>query len=634
VSASTDDLIKGWSSAAVPPADLTVSEWSDEKRRLPKTSAAKGGRWQTARTPYLRGIMDAEHEPGVKKIAIMKGAQIGGSEAIHNIIAYHIDHDPCPMLLVQPAENVAEQWSKDRLDDIIQSTPALRRAINKAKSTLTYKEFRDGFLVVGGANTPNTFARWSVERAFGDDVDRWPAVVGEEGDPADLLINRLATFDDGVAYLVSTPTLKGGRIDTLFQRSDQRRYFVSCPGCGREHWITWNDPKHFRVAFDDRNSTTARMECPSPEYGGCGAHLTEAHRRLMIAGGTWRPTAEPQEHGLVGFHLPSMLSTFTAVTLQSMVESWIDANGKGKDSIRVFINTKLAEGWEDRGARVDPQGFMARREDYGPGVEVPAGAVALTCGIDVQGNRFELQVIGWGAADERWVIDYRVIDGSPKMPETWELVLQAIGRKYRHASGVELPIHITFIDSGHEAEAVYNFVLKYQTRRIHCSKGYGGKTGDPIIGKASPPRGSRRVPLYPINVDDAKRNIMSSLDMKLPGPSYCHFPLHLDTVDEEYFSMLVAEHEETVRNKRGVATHTVWVEDRPRNEALDTAVLCLVGFRKLRPNIPQMLEAVAAAAKLQRPVSSTQAPSPPGAAAGTPSAAPGRKVSRSGYLNQ
>jgi phage terminase large subunit GpA-like protein len=626
MTSSADALIQGWSQAAETPTALTVSQWADEKRRLPKTSAARGGRWQTNRTPYLRGIMDAIHEPGVKKIATMKGSQIGGSEALHNILGYHIDHSPCPMLLVHPSDGVAEQWSKDRLDDIVQSTPSLRRAINKAKSTLTYKEYKDGFLVVGGANTPNTFARWSVLLAMGDDVDRWPAVVGEEGDPADLLINRLETFDDGVAIYVSTPTLKDGRIDTLYQRSDQRRYFVSCPHCRREDWITWNAPAHFRVAFDNADASTARIECPE-----CQAHLNEAARRSMIAGGDWRPTATAKEHGLVGFHLPTMLSTFTAVTLESLVEKWLDAHGKGKDSIRVFINTKLAEGWEDRTARIDPQSFMSRREDYGEGVEVPAAAVALTCGVDVQGNRFELQVIAWGAADERWVIDYRVIDGSPKIPDTWTLVLQALGRKYRHASGVDLPIHITFIDSGHEADAVYDFVLKYQTRRIHCSKGYGGKSGNPIVGKPSPPRGSRRVPLYPVNVDDAKRNVISSLDMKVPGPSYSHFPLHVDAVDEEYFAMLVAEHEEVVRNKRGVATHTVWVEDRPRNEALDTAVLCLAGFRKLRPNIPQMLAALADMAKSPR---RSTPPDLDGSSSAAPPRPGRRRFTPSGYLNR
>lgn len=633
MSAPADNLVKAWSSAAVPPADLTISAWADAKRRLPKTSAAKGGRWQTDRTPYLRGIMDAPLEPGVKKIAIIKGAQIGGSEAIHNIVSYHIDHKPIPMLLVQPSDDVAEKWSKDRLDDIIQSTPALNKAINKAKSTLTYKEFRDGFLVIGGANTPNTFARWSVGLALGDDVDRWPAVVGEEGDPADLLVNRLETFDDGVAIFCSTPTLKDGRIDTLYKRSDQRRYFLTCPACGHEDWLTWNEPKHFRVAFDGHDATTARIECPSPE---CRAHLGEAERRQMVASGSWRPTEVPKEHGLVGFHLPSLISTFSKVSLQSLVETWLDANGKGNESLRVFINTKLAEPWENKGARVDPTGFMSRREDYGEGIEVPEWAVALTCGVDVQENRFELQVQAWGIADQRAVVDWRTVDGSPKKAESWALLKEALQRKYTHACGVDLPIHTTCIDSGYETEKCYDFVLANQgIMRIYATKGIGGKSREPIVGKPSERRygkGGRPVRLYFINTDDAKRNVFSSLDQKNPGPNYFHFPLHLDTVNEEYFAQLVAEHEEPRRNKQGVVTHSVMVADRERNEALDTAVSCLAGIRILRPNIKQMLEALAAAAKLPRPASSNKAETP--GAAGDAGAARGRRVVRSGYLGR
>lgn len=637
MSRTADDLVRGWSQAAVTPPKLTVSEWADAKRRLPKTSAAKGGRWRTDRTPYLRGIMDAPLEPGVKKIAIMKGAQIGGSEAIHNILGYHIDHAPCAILLVQPAENVAEQWSKDRLDDIIQSTPSLRKAINKAKSTLTYKEYKDGFLVVGGANTPNTFARWSVRVALGDDVDRWPAVVGEEGDPADLLKNRLETFEDGVEILVSTPTLKDARIDTLYRRSDQRRYFVACPKCGHENWITWNDPKHFRVGFDAHDATTARLECPAQELGGCGAHLSESDRRAMIAAGAWRPTATPQEHGLVGFHLPSMLSTFSSVTLQSLVETWLDANGKGNESIRVFINTKLAEAWEDRTVRTDPNSFMSRREDYGDGVEVPMPAVALTCHVDVQENRFELQVQAWGVADERWVVDVRAVDGSPKKAESWALLKEALQRKYRHACGIDLPIHTICIDSGYETERVYDFVLANQgVMRIYATKGIGGKSREPIVGKPSERRygkGARPVRLYFINTDDAKRNIFSSLNQTVPGPNYIHFPLHVDSVNEEFFAQLVSEHEEHRRNKQGVVTHSVMVADRERNEGLDTAVGCLAGIRIMRPNIQQMQAALAEAAKLPRSVSSSQSPTTPGesGAAGAP---PRRRVTGSQYLKR
>lgn len=633
-----ETLIGAWSAAAAPPPSLTVSEWSDANRVLPETSGAKGARWRTDLTPYLRGVMDVVHEPGVRKVALKKCAQVGGSEALHNILGYFIEHDPCSMLFVHPTIDVAEEWSKERLADMIRSTPALSavirdkrdRSAHEGESTLSFKTFPGGFLALGGANTANTFARRAVRIAMGDDVDRFPAVVGEEGDPADLLENRTTTFYNALVLFVSTPTLKGGRIDTLYSRSDRRQYVMACPHCGHEDWVTWSDAKHFRVAFDDRDPDTARLECPSEEHGGCGAQLWEPERRAMIAGGTWRPTATPDEPGLVGFHLPAMLSTF--LSLAQLAAKWLAARAKGKESLRVFINTMLAEGWEDVGSRMEPHLLMSRREDYGAGVEIPARAAAITCGVDVQDNRFELQVVAWGPADERWVIDYRAIPGDPKRPETRAALLEALTRRYEHALGPLVPIHATCIDSGYATEDVYDFVLAHEWRRIFATKGFAGRAGNPIVGKPSEKtygRSPRPVRLYPINVDDAKKEIMASLGVELlagqQAPGAMRFPLHLDTVDEEFFAQLCAEHRETRYNKSKVATHEIWVQDRERNEALDTAVLALAAYRLLNPNIRQMSELIAQAG---RPQPST---------APTPSAPPQpkaqqRRVGRSTYL--
>lgn len=635
-------LVAEWAPAAAPPPALTVSEWADAKRMLPETSGARGSPWRTDSAPYLRGVMDAVHEPGVRQIALKKCHQVGGSEALHNVIGYFIEHDPCPMLFVHPTAQVAEEWSKERLGDMIRSTPALAavvrdkrqpRGSHEAESTLSLKMFPGGFLALGGANTPNTFARRSVRVAIGDDVDRFPAIVGDEGDPADLLINRTTSFFDALCIFVSTPTLKGGRIDTMYARSDQRQYFVTCPACGREDWISWNDPGHFRVAFDEHDPQTARIECPSVEYGGCGAHLNESVRRAMVALGRWRPTVTAKDTGLAGFHLPAMISTLGNVTLPYLVEKWLSARDRGKESLRVFINTSLAEGWEDKGARIEAHTLMARREDYGADVEIPAAAVCLTAGVDVQVDRFELQVLAWGPSAERWVVDWRAVIGDPKQAEARAGLLEALNRRYAHASGHLLPIHAVCIDSGYATDDVYDFVLAHQVRRIFATKGYAGKSGEPIVGKPSEKRAGRSarpVRLYPINVDDGKAEILNALSLVVEGPGAMHFPSHLDTITEEYFAQLCAEHRETRYNKGGVATHTVWVQHRERNEALDTAVLALAAFRLLHPNIRQMAELLAAAA----PPSKAEGSEPGPAAPPTVPPAPSRRVARSGYLGR
>jgi phage terminase large subunit GpA-like protein len=492
---------------------------------------------------------------------------------------------------------------------MIRTTPALAKVISEkkegrgprdAENTLSFKMFPGGYLALGGANTPNTFARRSVRLAMGDDVDRFPAVVGEEGDPTDLLANRTETFFDSLNIFVSTPTLKGGRIDTLYQLSDQRRYAVHCLACGRLDWITWSDGAHFRVGWDDRRPETARLECPE-----CQAHLFEPERRMMVVEAArredkgWLPTTEPQQAGLVGFHVPTMLSTLGKVSLPHLVEAWLTAYVKGKESLRVFTNTKLAEGWEDRTAKTEPHTLLGKREDYGEGIEVPSRGYVLTAGVDVQENRFELQVWAWGFAEERWVVEYRVVPGDPEDDETQNALLQALSRTFAHASGHQLRILSTCIDSGAMTDAVYSFVLKHQARRIYATKGYAKRSGTPIVGKPSEKRrgrDARPVRVYPINVDDAKSQVNSAVALQRtdgdgPKPGYLHFPLGHDTIDEEYFAQLCAETKVTIY-KHTVAVGFEWVPHRERNEALDTAVLNIAAFRLLNPNLQQQADAI------------------------------------------
>lgn len=642
-------LIQDWAQALALPRPLRYDEWADLHVRLPETSAARGGRYRSAVVPYLggpQGPMNALHLPGVRKVAIEKCHQCGVSTALDIMIAATIASDPSAVLMAHPTAAAGEAWVKERLDPMIESTPALRAVVQdkrgvggRPESTLGLKLFPGGFVATVGANSPNAFARWSVRYAFGDDVDRWPPVVGDEGDPAELLVNRTTSFDDGVTVFVSTPTLKHGRIDTLYAQSDRRRYFTPCPSCGRWDYITWNDLAHLHVAFADRDPLTARWQCPDEEVGGCGARLDEAARHAAIAQGVWRPTVEPAEPGLIGYHIPGMLSPF--VTTAELVAKFLGARARGREAFRVFVNTSLAEGWEDRGTRMEAHTLFSRREDYGEDVEVPAAASALTAGVDVQSDRFELVVLAWGPAGERWVVDWSTIPGDPRSPDAQAALLAALDRRYAHGSGLLLPIHSTCVDSGYATESIYDFVLAHQARRVFATKGYAGRSGEPIVGKAAQKtygRRARPVLLYPVNVDDAKAEILASLALPGPGPGSMHFPLRVDTIHDEFFAQLCAEHRETRYSRAGVATHYVWVQDRDRNDVLDATVLALAACRLLRPNLRDMAERIGAAAARPMPPA-TGLPSagdpavPPLPPPPPPVSPPGRRVWRSNYLD-
>jgi phage terminase large subunit GpA-like protein len=358
-------LAQVWCRALAPVSRLTVSAWSARYRKLPEASAARGARWHNETAPYLVDIMDAAITTGVKSIAVQKSAQCGCSEALLNIIAYHIEHRPCPILFVLPTASVANDFAKERLADLLRATPTLGRLVSskyltaakeQPESTLQLKLFPGGFLGLGGSNSPNVFARWSVRIAIGDDVDRWPASVGQEGDPGLLLQNRVQSFHDPLVIMVSTPVSARGRIATLYESSDQRRYHVPCPQCGRAAWLTWSDPTTWHVKFDQKNPTTARLQCP------CGHRVYEPDRLALLRSGVWRATATALVAGAVGFHVSAMMSPF--VTLQDVAAKFLASHQAGPTKLREFITTSLGQGWTDPRDRIDPEDLVARAQAH------------------------------------------------------------------------------------------------------------------------------------------------------------------------------------------------------------------------------------------------------------------------------
>ncbi len=582
----------GWSDGWTPRIPLTVSGWAERERLLPEASAARGARWRNDAAPYLAGIQDSLLEPGVRKIAVMKSAQAGVTESLLNVVGYHVAHDPCPMLFVAATYSDAEKLSKGRLADMIRTTPVLRSAVHdrrlptrgegRSESTVLLKQFPGGFLALAGANSSNTFAALSARLAFGDDVARWPML--DEGDPADLLANRVRTYHDGRVVYVSTPTVAGDRIETLFRRSDQRRFFLRCPGCKRTDWASWNDHEHFWVGYEGGESATARLVCPR-----CESRHDEPARRAMVAAGEWRATRKADEPGLVGFHLPGQVSTL-GVTLADLVAGWLAAQGR-REALRAFVNTSLAESWEelDTSISLEPAGgFMSMRETY---ETIPAAASLVTGAMDVQDDRFELLFVAWGPRDESWVLEHFVLRRDdpelerrfdPYDRKDWERLYLALfgepGLRFEHASGAQVPVSTLCVDSGFLTPQAYGFT-RFNRRVIYATKGVRELQDGHLIkfseDRETAVRLRRPVHLVLVNTAGGKQRLADRI-----ADGRVHFPV-ADWCDPEFFEQLTSERAEPIFNPRGVRVGQKWVKTRPRNEVLDLLVLNLAA-REIR----------------------------------------------------
>ena len=133
-----------------PTPRLSASEWADANRYLTSSSSAEPGKWQTSRAEFQREMMDAGTDPSVREVVCMSASQLGKTESLLSVIAYHIDIDPCPMLILQPTLEMAQSFSKDRIaNGLLSSTPVLADKVMNPRArdsgnTVLHKTFSGG----------------------------------------------------------------------------------------------------------------------------------------------------------------------------------------------------------------------------------------------------------------------------------------------------------------------------------------------------------------------------------------------------------------------------------------------------------------------------------------------------------
>ncbi|MBM7580020.1 phage terminase large subunit family protein [Jeotgalibacillus terrae] len=553
-----------------PPPDLTVSEWADAFRKLSSESSAEPGQWRTERAPYQKEIMDAFTDPELKKVVVMASAQVGKTEIILNTLGYHIDLDPAPIMLLQPTLDLAKNFSKERIAPMLRDTPVLRNKVSDVKSrdsgnTTLNKSYPGGYIALVGANAASGLASRPIRVLLADEIDRFPVSAGTEGDPLSLAEKRTTTFYNAKKIFVSTPTVKGvSRIEKEFELSTKEYYHLSCPSCGEYQPLKWE-----QIDFE-----TVNHRCKH-----CGFLHNEFEWKDQP--GKW--IAEEGEAPVRGFHLNELLSPWKK--WKDIIQDFKDAKKNGPETLKVWTNTSLGETWEETGDQLEEDELMARAEGYA--APVPDGVKYLTAAVDVQDDRFEIEVMGWGFGKESWGIEYHRIYGDLKLPEVWNELDEYLARKWLDGDGNERGIACTCIDSGgHFTSEVYRFTAPRESRRIFAIKGQGERNGQYTSLISNYTRTKReRALLIHVGVDEGKNKAMSRLKIEEHGPGYCHFPKNTANqgYNEAYYRGLTAERLVT-RFKAGNA-YQVWKKVRDRNEPIDLRVYNTAAIEILNPNL-------------------------------------------------
>lgn len=575
VKKETLNLFRRIAKIVAPPPKWTVSQWADAERYLSPESSSEPGKWNTDRAPYQREILDSVNNPNYEDIIIKASSQVGKSEIINNIIGYFIDYDPSPILLIMPTVDTAEDYSKDRIAPMIRDTPALTKKVGDPKSrngnnTLLHKKFPGGHLTLVGANSPAGLASRPIRVVLADEVDRFPVSAGKEGDPLSLGHKRTKTFWNRKKISVSTPTdADTSRIEAEYELSTKAQWCVSCPSCGKFQPYEWE-----RIRFEG-----VLMECVS-----CKEQHNEIEWKARPAKWIHRnPNARK-----LGFHLNALASPWER--WETIIYEFQEAKKKGPEKLKTWKNTTLGEVWEEKLQENDHIKIMNRRVNYD--ADVPEDVLVLTGGVDVQDDRLEVEIVGWGLGEKSFGIAYKIFMGDPGQQAVWDQVDTFLAKEWTRSDGVTLSISAACVDSGgHYTTEVYEYCKAREHRRIFAIKGKGGK-GIPFINRPSKVGRRKDTYLYNLGVDEAKDTINGRLKIEnVEKPGYCLFPLNKDKgYDEAYFVGLTAEYKK-LKSVGGVVTYQ-WVKRSSsiRNEPFDLRVYAFAAFRIFNPDLEYLAE--------------------------------------------
>lgn len=531
---------------AIPAGMRSVSAWAEANRFVDR--GARKGKWSNRTVPFAVEIMDAFTDPDIREVVFQKPSQVAGSEILANVVGYYIDVEPTEIAYVAEKEDKAKAWTVESFDAMARTTECLKRALKTSAEddNQKVKRFAGGQLFILWATSPAELSSRPIQILLFDEKAAYQPT--KEGDAVKLGEARTKTYD-GFEKIgkISSPRNSGddADIEADFLRGDKRQYWVPCPSCDAFQLLEWKN-----VSWDtvpDPNNPPHHIHDPDTAYmvcTSCGVQLEYDDLQDMLERGRWIKDADlekpfwpehPADPEVASFKINQLYSPF--VHWKRMAKDFLEAKKKGPSSLQMqtWVNTSLGEPWRPH-EKIDYADLTLNREDYD--AEVPTGVLFLTAACDVQGDRIEYEVKGWGRDDESWSIEYGVLDGDPGKDDVWFELEEKWTREFIGTQGV-FRVQCAMIDSGYHAQQVYRFAKRHAARKWYACKGLGDPT-KPIISKPTWVGSNPKIRMIPIGTNAAKDEAFSFLKITEYGPGYCHFP-NRPEYDEAFLKQLCAE---------------------------------------------------------------------------------------------
>ncbi len=608
-----------------PPRRLTVPQAAEQYVVL-DIPGGYSGKWRNDLPYYMIQPAECLTRRDVDSVIFVGAAQTGKTQAlVDNWMAHTVTCDPSDMMIVQTAQDTARDYSKRRIDRLLHSSPALKERLKSGSQhdNVFDKQFRSGMILSLGHPSKNQLAGKAIGKMALTDYDRMPEDIDGEGNAFDLARKRTTTFmSRGMTLAESSPSkpivdpmwkpktlheappTRG--ILGLYNNGSRHRFYAPCPHCG-EYFMPPAGIEAMSIPQIDSGDVTELSQQAALICAVCGALITQAHERIFKKSGIWLADGQTIKNGVLS-HVPHnriqsfwLQGWFAAFqSWESIVRNYLNAyrhwqRTGDEEPLKGTVNTDQAAPYLYKAQQieeVDTDALLARREVF-ERKTVPEGVRFLLACVDVQKNRFVVQVIGFGMGLESWLIDRynlkhakrkdndgKELDVSPdSYIEDWLLLTDEIlKRSYPLAdgSGREMSILVMAVDSGGAksfstgrsvTQNAYDYwrILKQQGLHRKVALVKGRPTGDRC--QISYPDSSQRkdrhagskgdVPVYLLNVNSLKDTVAANLDRTERGHGYMHLP---EWVGGWFIGELTAE----TRTAKGWENPTA-----KRNEAFD-----------------------------------------------------------------
>lgn len=515
---------------AAPRPKIDRVRWVAENICIPAENSPHPGPFDLERHPYAAEPIAAMDDPNVREIVLCWATQAGKGDTTWAMLGSQAYIDPKPVLYAGPDQDyVTEQ--RDRFLRIVEESPKLA-PLAPAKHEINLRTFRLGGMRLYWAwsGSVQKLSGRSTPMIIASEASHWQRLANDAAG-IQLIRNRLKSWAD-MGFLIvveGTPTDELCPMWERYEAGDRRKFYVPCPHCGKfqtlRHWVLQKGDlagKGGLGGWRDEHGAPKEVEQARAEaYYIClkGCRIEERDRREMISRGVWVPEGvqidregrlhgEPEQQRTRSYHLNSLYASALSFgdNAAELVASRDDPEAK-----RDFDNNWRAERWLPSRRLRKPEIFARDHalDGHRRGI-VPAEAVFVTLGADVQASQVFWAVRAWGDQATSWLVDFGIVgEYVAGLDEEDEAVEQRIEENLleleevldrdwpvadggdRISGAAEKTIRLGLVDSGYHHKAVAGFVraqpnLGQRTERVRMIRGLAERKGSSSSWYARP----------------------------------------------------------------------------------------------------------------------------------------------------